>query len=176
MTISAHKTEGVNRIQTMRFYPFVFTGNAPRKGTRGVPAELDEAIPLNKIKYNEQRDKETGFGHIGPLGGRYQNYYKYDPLHRLTRAGGSNQYGFEQAFELSRAGRPLSMSTNGKVKHYAYGEHTPPHAPQRIMVEEGFRHTLHDLRWDPAGNLGQVSTRDEHSGDVRSRYFVSLLL
>lgn len=55
------------------------------------------------------------------------------------------------------------------VKHYAYGEHTPPHAPQRIMVD---RHTLHDLRWDPAGwhacehrlvrntevsNLGQVS-------------------
>ena len=107
---------------------------------------------------------------IGPLGGRYQNYYKYDPLHRLTRAGGSDQYGFEQTFELSPAGRPLSMSTNGKVKHYAYGEHTPPHAPQRIMVEEGYRHTLHDLRWDPAGNLGQVSTLAHDRGDIQSRF------
>jgi len=107
---------------------------------------------------------------IGPLGGRYENYYKYDPLHRLTRAGGSNQYRFEQAFELSRAGRPLSMSTNGMVKHYAYGEHTPPHAPQRIMVEDGYRHTLHDLRWDPAGNLGQVSTLAHDRGDIQSRF------
>ena len=154
----------------MRFYPFVFTGKDPCKGWRGVPAEFDEEIPLNKIKYNEHRDEESGCGYIGPLGGRYQNYYKYDPLHRLIRAGGSNQYGFEQAFELSRAGRPLSMSTNGMVKHYAYGEHTPPHAPQRIMVEEGFRHTLHDLRWDPAGNLGQVSTLAHDRGDVQSRF------
>ena len=107
---------------------------------------------------------------IGPLGGRYENHYYYDPLHRLTRAGGADQYGFEQAFELSPAGRPLSMSTNGKVKHYAYGEHTPPHAPQRIMVEDGFRHTLHDLRWDPAGNLGQVSTLAHDRGDIQSRF------
>ena len=133
--------------------------------------------PMQQIKY--AFDPSSNITHIannapniGPLGGRYQNYYKYDPLHRLTRASGSNQYGFEQAFELSRAGRPLSMSTNGMVKHYAYGEHTPPHAPQRIMVEDGYRRTLHDLRRDPAGwhacehrlvrntevcNLGQVS-------------------
>ena len=128
----------------MRFYPFAFNG--------------------------KERDEETGYGYTSALGGRYENYYKYDPLHRLTRAGGSDQYGFEQAFELSPAGRPLSMSTNGKVKHYAYGEHTPPHAPQRIMVEEGFRHTLHDLRWDPAGNLGQVSTLAHDRGDVQSRF------
>ena len=40
----------------MRYYSFVFTGDAPRKGKR---------IPLNIIKYNEQRDEETGFGHFG---------------------------------------------------------------------------------------------------------------
>ena len=34
---------------------FTFTGNAPRKGKR---------IPLNEIKYNEQRDEETGFGYL----------------------------------------------------------------------------------------------------------------
>lgn len=40
----------------MWFYPFVFTGNDPRKGRR---------IPLNRIKYNEQRDEETGYGYFG---------------------------------------------------------------------------------------------------------------
>ena len=35
---------------------FTFTGNDPRKGWR---------IPLNEIKYNEQRDEETGFGYFG---------------------------------------------------------------------------------------------------------------
>lgn len=40
----------------MRIYPFVFTGNDPRKGWR---------IPLNEIKYNEQRDEETGYGYFG---------------------------------------------------------------------------------------------------------------
>ena len=78
----AHKTYRVNRTKKVRLYPFVFTGNDPRKGWR---------IPLNEIKYNEQRDEETGYGYIGPLGGRYENYYKYNPLHRLTRAGESDQ-------------------------------------------------------------------------------------
>ena len=62
---TAHKTDLRTRTKTMRFHPFVSTGNAPRKGTRGVPAELDEAIPLKTIKYNEQRDAETGFGYFG---------------------------------------------------------------------------------------------------------------
>lgn len=51
-----HRTEGGNRVKTVRFYPLVFTGNDPRKGWR---------IPLNEIKYNEQRDEETGFGYFG---------------------------------------------------------------------------------------------------------------
>lgn len=55
MNKPAHKTEEVNRIQTMRFHPFVFTSNAPRKGKR---------IPLNEINYNEQRDEETGYGYL----------------------------------------------------------------------------------------------------------------
>ncbi len=39
MTSSAYKTEGVNRTQIMRFYPFVFTG--------------------------KERDEETGYGYFG---------------------------------------------------------------------------------------------------------------
>ncbi len=84
-----HKTEGENCFKAKRFYPFVSTGNDPRKGWR---------IPLNEIKYNEQRDEETGIG--------YCDTYQ-------------------------------------------------PHAPRRIKDTENQR--LFDLRWDEAGNLGQVS-------------------
>ena len=57
MSTLPHRTEGINRTQTMRFYPFVFTGKDPRKGWR---------IPLDEIKYNEQRDeeKEMSGGHF----------------------------------------------------------------------------------------------------------------
>ena len=40
----------------MRICPIYFTGDAPRKGKR---------IPLKTIKYNEQRDEETGYGYFG---------------------------------------------------------------------------------------------------------------
>ena len=50
------ESEGVNRTKKVRFYPFVFTGKDPRKGRR---------IPLKTIKYNEQRDEETGYGYFG---------------------------------------------------------------------------------------------------------------
>lgn len=52
----AHKIDGQNRMKIMRFTFFVFTGHDPRKGWR---------IPLNRIKYNEQRDEETGYGYFG---------------------------------------------------------------------------------------------------------------
>jgi len=52
MTITAHNTASKNE----RVSAYVFTGNAPRKGKR---------IPLNEIKYNEQRDEETGYGYFG---------------------------------------------------------------------------------------------------------------
>ena len=50
------KTEGAKHTRIVRFYPYVSTGNAPRKGRR---------IPLNKIKNNEQRDEETGYSYFG---------------------------------------------------------------------------------------------------------------
>lgn len=46
MSLSAHKTEGVNRTQTVRFYPFVSTG--------------------------KERDEETGYGYFGA---RYMDHF-----------------------------------------------------------------------------------------------------
>ena len=46
----------LNAIFNGTFAGCTFTGNDPRKGWR---------IPLNEIKYNEQRDEETGHGYFG---------------------------------------------------------------------------------------------------------------
>ena len=55
-TTLAHKIKGVKPHGLNAVYPFGFTGNDPHKGWR---------IPLNEIKYNEQRDEETGYGYFG---------------------------------------------------------------------------------------------------------------
>ena len=89
MSQTAHKTEGVNRTQTVRFYPFVFTGEVPCKEVR---------TPLNSITFSEERNEETCCG--------YCNDYQ-------------------------------------------------PHAVKRMFDYKN--EMLYDMRWDKAGNLGQVS-------------------
>ena len=111
-------------------------------------------------------------GAIGPLGGNYANRYRYDALHRLATAD-ADDLRFIQKYHITPAGRPATTQQHlfgdEAMKYYAYNRYHQPHAPRRIYVES-IRPELHDLRWDQAGNLGQVSTRDEHSGDVRSRF------
>jgi len=71
LTTSAHKTEVVNRTKTVRFYPLVSTGNAPRKEMRGMPAEFVSATPLNETNIMnipgllETRAPGTGIWHVG---------------------------------------------------------------------------------------------------------------
>ena len=66
MTRTAHRKPPPDHAVSWLFLRS-FTGKDSRKGWRGVPAELDEAIPLNKIKYNEQRDEEPGYSYFGAL-------------------------------------------------------------------------------------------------------------
>ena len=56
--MSARKT----RLISCNYQPPPFTGKGPRKGWR---------TPLNRIKYSEQRDEETGYGYFGA---RYMDY------------------------------------------------------------------------------------------------------
>ena len=51
-----YRYEWANRTKKKRFHSSSFTGKAPRKGSR---------TPLNKNKYSEQRDQETGYGYFG---------------------------------------------------------------------------------------------------------------
>ena len=102
MTTSTHKTEGVNRTKTVRFYPFVFTGEVPCKEVR---------TPLTSITFSEERDEETCYGYCD----QYQ-----------------------------------------------------PHAVRRMYDYKKDRHF--DLRWDKAGNLGQVSTADREDQFESARF------
>ena len=62
MIYTAHIIEVANSNQSMMFHSFTFTAKAPREGNQ---------TPMNKIKYSEEPDPETGFSYFGA---RY-----YDP-------------------------------------------------------------------------------------------------
>jgi len=66
---TSHKTGLPNRTQTMRLHPFVSLPErmrtaCDRSGANGKSPRKGKRIPLNEINYNEQRDKETGYGYI----------------------------------------------------------------------------------------------------------------
>ena len=107
MTRQAHKTEGINRTQTMRFYPFVFTG--------------------------KERDEETGYGYFGarymdhelmtswlsvdPMADKYPSispyaYCAWNPVKLV------DPDGCEVGDYYDRNGRWLG--TDGKTDHTAY--------------------------------------------------------
>ena len=69
MNQTSHKTGLPNRTQTMRLHPFVSLPErmrtaCDRSGANGKSPRKGKRIPLNEINYNEQRDKETGYGYL----------------------------------------------------------------------------------------------------------------
>jgi len=136
----------------MRFYPFVFTGDAPRKGMR---------IPLNKIKYNEQRDEETGFGYFEA---RYMDHelmtmwLSVDPM--------ADKYP--------------------SISPYAYCAWNPiklvdPDGKETIENDDWYRNNLGDIVWDEAVKepgdlpvdctyLGEKGVAINEKGDVTRVY------
>ena len=138
---TAHKTDLRTRTKTMLFHPFVFTSNAPRKGTRGVPAEFDEAIPLNKIKYNEQHDEKNTDDHS-------YSYYAYDHTGQrvLKLTGASDQLDINADFlrthtvltEPTLYPSPyIVLSNHGYTKHYYAGS-------ERVAARIGGGNLDHD--------------------------------
>ena len=59
---TAHRIDTYKLSEIALLPTFPSTGKAPRKGSR---------TPLNKNKYSEQRDEETGYGYFGA---RYMDY------------------------------------------------------------------------------------------------------
>ena len=107
-------------------------------------------------------------GVVNSLGGGYANAYRYDALHRLVWSSGSGDMGsysmdmvYTPSGRIGRKNRSAHTETLpesvGAV--YGYCDQHQPHAVRRIFDADNG--TLHDLRWDGAGNLGQISTAHE---------------
>ena len=101
---------------------------------------------------------------IGSFAGSYQNGYKYDNLNRLVFSDGDNMLGqYDMEMQYSPSGRiahkyyntPSGALSRPVDMYYGYCDQYQPHAVKRIFDDES--HQLFDLRWDEAGNLGQVS-------------------
>ena len=103
-------------------------------------------------------------GVVNTLGGGYKNNYKYDVLHRLvTSYGGGTIGNYNTNLSYSPSGRLIGKSRdNNSVTlsasvdmAYGYCDDYRPHAVKRMFdYNSGM---LYDMRWDEAGNLGQVS-------------------
>ena len=103
-------------------------------------------------------------GTVNSLGGSYKNNYYYDKLYRLTSSGGGGEIGnYNMGMGYTPSGRIIWKKKNAKsvtladdaYMHYSYCDDYQPHAVRHIFDEENMTHC--DLRWDPAGNLGQIS-------------------
>ena len=103
-------------------------------------------------------------GVVNTLEGSYSNTYKYDILHRLVASCGVGDIGrYDTWFTYTPSGRLArkfrdcaSVSFTSTVDMaYGYCDKYQPHAVRRMYDHNTHRHF--DLRWDPAGNLGQVS-------------------
>ena len=103
-------------------------------------------------------------GIVNTLGGAYENTYKYDALHRLTVSSGGGVVGnYDMTMDYSPAGRifwkhrncqSVTLSDAADMA-YGYCDDYQPHAVRRMFDYSNDK--LFDLRWDDAGNLGQVS-------------------
>jgi len=103
-------------------------------------------------------------GVVNTLGGGYKNSYQYDALHRLVGSNGGGAIGnYRTDFKYSPSGRLLwkyrenhSVTLSDTVDmYYGYCNEYQPHAVKRMFDHENG--LLYDMRWDEAGNLGQVS-------------------
>ena len=106
-------------------------------------------------------------GVANTLGGTYGNTYKYDALHRLIASdgnGGLGTYQLEMGYTPSgrikdkHRKRRSALASDSVRMSYGYCDNDQPHAVRRIFDHEN--RTLYDMRWDGAGNLGQVSVAD----------------
>ena len=114
-----------------------FTGNDPRKGWR---------IPLNEIKYNEQRDEETGYGYfcarymdhelmtmwlsVDPMSDKYPSispyaYCAWNPVKLVDPDGDSVVVKGSQAdrlvSQLQTSNMEVSLSDCGKLSVDLHG-------------------------------------------------------
>ena len=105
---------------------------------------------------------------FGSMGGPYANTYSYDGIDRLTGATQSYGTGNTLGMTYSPSGRLCGkvQSFSGDYAVFGYHEDVKPHAPRRRYDSSLL--TLHDMLWDPSGNLAQVNQYDMTDGSLVS--------
>ena len=128
-----------------------------------------DGTPMQQINYtfdnvSNVTDIVNSAGVVNTLGGGYKNIYKYDALHRLESSNGGGAIGnYDTYLRYSPSGRLIekyrnnhSVTTSATVDmYYGYCNEYQPHAVKRMFDYKN--EMLYDMRWDKAGNLGQVS-------------------
>ena len=149
-TQAQYSYDALHRLANLRSYDSL--GNLMQK----LDYTFDNASNVTGIVNNA--------GVVNTLGGAYENTYKYDVLHRLEESYGGGAIGnYNTYLKYSPSGRLIgkfrdnnSVTLSASVDMaYGYCDENQPHAVRRIFDDES--HQLFDLRWDEAGNLGQVS-------------------
>ena len=116
-------------------------------------------------------------GSVGGLGGYYTCEHSYDALHRLTESESSGALGsYFLQWSYSPSGRlayrhRYSTSSSQQVDAqlaYGYCDYLQPHAVRAIYDSRNLLH--YDLRWDDAGNLGQLSVAGDDMACRASRF------
>ena len=131
--------------------------------------------PMQEISYTfDKVNNITGItntaGPVNSMGGDYENSYNYDNLYRLVSSSGAGMIGnYAMNMSYSPSGRikskfrdvqSVSVSENVNMA-YGYCNEDKPHAVRRMYDYNNYKHF--DLRWDDAGNLGQVSIADKEA-------------
>ena len=128
-----------------------------------------DGTPMQQINYTfDNVSNVTSIvndaGAVNSLGEGYKNNYYYDKLYRLTSSDGGGEIGnYNMGMGYTPSGRIIWKRKNAEsvtladdaYMHYSYCDDYQPHAVRHIFDEENKTHC--DLRWDPAGNLGQIS-------------------
>lgn len=142
--------DALHRLAKLRSYDSL--GNAMQK----LDYTFDNASNITFIK--------NSAGVVNSLGGGYGNNYRYDNLHRLTHSDGGGVAGnYDMDMGYTPSGRIIWKYRNAQSNsvsetvdmYYGYCNDYQPHTVKRMFdYKSGM---LYDMRWDEAGNLGQVS-------------------
>ena len=149
-TQAQYSYDALHRLANLRSYDSL--GNLMQK----LDYTFDNASNITFIK--------NSAGVVNSLGGGYENNYHYDNLHRLTHSDGGGVAGnYDMDMAYTPSGRIIWKHRNAQSSsvsetvdmYYGYCDKYQPHAVRRMFdYNDGM---LYDLRWDDAGNLGQVS-------------------
>ena len=156
MSLSSHKTEGVNRVKTVRFYPFVSTGNgASSRGTRRTDNARDQLETGRFLFWTEDccGPRPCGANRMHTaVDDKYYSYYVYDHSGRSCASREQSQacLSYAEMEQRRRSQRRLklvgdncSMDVNAEYMNASSALNEPTLYPSAYMVLTNKGYTKH---------------------------------